>query len=153
VNCKKTNFDIGGHLHDGGTNVNVYQNNKVICDSKAEYEGGNGMAHAPSTPAAAPKAASAPKAAKGAAAPKPAGGMAGMAGMQHSKRDGPHNANDGMAHIKQMSTCSAIGPIKKGDTIFIDANYDFTKFMGMKKNTGGYSDVMGIAILYLAVIV
>jgi hypothetical protein len=52
-----------------------------------------------------------------------------------------------------MSTCSALGPVKKGDTIFIDANYDFNKFMGMKKNTGGYSDVMGIAILYLAVVV
>jgi hypothetical protein len=77
-----------------------------------------------------------------------------MAGMEHghTKRDGPHNANDGMAHIKQMSTCSAMGPIKKNDTIHIDANYDFDKYMGMKTNSGGYSDVMGIAILYMAVV-
>jgi hypothetical protein len=141
----------GGHLHDGGTNVNVYQNNKVICNSRAEYEGGNGSPHAPST--AAPAAGAAPAKPAGAAPAKPAKQAGGMAGMQHShgRRDGPHNANDGMAHIKQMSTCSAMGPVKKGDTIFIDANYDFGKYMGMKKNTGGYSDVMGIAILYMAV--
>jgi len=101
---------VGGHLHDGGVNVNVYQNNKVICDSRASYtQPGHKM-----------------------------------------KRDGPHG-NDGMAHIKQMTTCSALGPLKKGDKIFIDANYDFTKYAGMKSKQGAYTEVMGIAILYAAV--
>lgn len=89
----------------------------------------------------------------GAAAPAaaPAQGMEGMAGMKGMvRRDGgPHKA--GEVHIKQMGTCSALGPLKKGDTVFIDANYDFQKFAGMKSNKGSYSDVMGIAILYIAV--
>lgn len=127
------------HLHDGGTNVNIYLNDKVMCDSKAEYEGGMGDMGAAAAPAAA---APAP------AAPAPAKGMAGMKGMV--RRDGgPHKP--GEVHIKQMSTCSALGPLKKGDTVFIDANYDFQKFAGMKSNKGSYSDVMGIAILYIAV--
>jgi len=37
---------VGGHLHDGGTNVKVMQKPavgaaQVLCDSKAEYEGPN----------------------------------------------------------------------------------------------------------------
>jgi hypothetical protein len=114
-----------------------------MCNSKAEYEGGMGDMGAMAAPAAA-----------AAAAPAKAGGMDGMDGMAGMKgmvrRDGgPHKA--GEVHIKQMSTCSALGPLKKGDTIFIDANYDFQKFAGMKSTKGAYTDVMGIAILYIAV--
>jgi len=57
-----------------------------------------------------------------------------------------------MAHIKQMSTCSDLGQIKKGDRIWIEAYYDLSKYAAMKKKNGGYADVMGIAILYLAVV-
>lgn len=130
------------HLHDGGTNVNIYLNNNVMCNSKAEYEGGMGDMGA-MAPAAAP--------AKAKATPAKAGGMEGMAGMKGVvRRDGgPHKS--GEAHIKQMGTCSALGPLKKGDTIFIDANYDFGKFAGMKSKAGAYTEVMGIAILYIAV--
>src|SRR5262245_15823180 len=31
---------IGGHLHDGGTNITIAQNGRVVCDSVATY-GGN----------------------------------------------------------------------------------------------------------------
>jgi hypothetical protein len=106
-----------------------------MCNSKAEYEGGMGDMGA-MAPAAAPAKAGEMK------------DMAGMKGMV--RRDGgPHKA--GEVHIKQMSTCSALGPLKKGDTIFIDANYDFGKFAGMKSKAGSYTEVMGIAILYIAV--
>lgn len=83
--------------------------------------------------------------------PAKAGDMKGMAGMKGMvRRDGgPHKA--GEAHIKQMGTCSALGPIKKGDTVYIDANYDFGKYAGMKSKAGAYTEVMGIAILYIAV--
>jgi hypothetical protein len=35
---------IGGHLHDGGVNVDVFLNDKPICDSRASYskDGGHG---------------------------------------------------------------------------------------------------------------
>jgi len=28
---------LGGHIHDGGVNTEIYQNNKLICDSRANY--------------------------------------------------------------------------------------------------------------------
>jgi hypothetical protein len=28
---------VGGHIHDGGLNTEIYQNGKLICDSKAKY--------------------------------------------------------------------------------------------------------------------
>lgn len=135
----RTNM-AGRHLHDGGTNVNIYLNNNVMCNSKAEYDSGMGDMGGMAAPAA-------PAPAKAA----PAKGMEGMAGMKGMvRRDGgPHKA--GEAHIKQMGTCSALGPVKKGDAIFIDANYDFQKYAGMKSSKGSYTDVMGIAILYIAV--
>ena len=66
-----------------------------------------------------------------------------------TRRDGPASA-DGKAHIRLMTTCSSMGPIKKGDQIFIDAVYDFQKHEGMKSKAGAYTEVMGIAILYAA---
>lgn len=123
-----------------------------MCNSKAEYEGGMGDMGGAAAPAAAAPAAVVPAAAAPTPAkPAPAKGMEGMAGMKGVvRRDGgPQKA--GEAHIKQMGTCSSLGPLKKGDTVSIDANYDLQKYAGMKSNKGSYSDVMGIAILYVAV--
>jgi hypothetical protein len=67
------------------------------------------------------------------------------------RRDGgPHGTSDGKPHINVMTTCSNLGPIKKGDTVFIDANYDFNKFEGMKSKAGAFTEIMGIAIMYAA---
>jgi hypothetical protein len=149
---------VGGHLHDGGTNVLVVQTlaspgpggekTKIICDSQAQYEGGGGHGASSTAPKAAPKAAAPKSAAKGASKSAP---VARSLGLSFSRRDGPHSGNDGMAHIKKMTTCSRLGPLKKGDTIHIQANYDFNKRQAMKTSSGGYAAVMGIAILYMAV--
>jgi len=60
--------------------------------------------------------------------------------------------NEDMPHIESMKTCGGkeLGPLKVGDEIHIDANYDFNKHMGMKSNRGGYAEIMGIAILFIA---
>lgn len=120
----------GGHLHDGGINLLIKNNQNTVCDSIATYtkageEGGGLMAAAPG---------------------KKSGGGS-MTGMSHSRRDGgPHGAvGDGQRHIKQMSTCSMLGPVKKGDVIHIEANYDYSQFPGIKS-----TEIMGIAILYSA---
>jgi hypothetical protein len=82
--------------------------------------------------------------------------MGDMKDMKSTLRDaskgvvGQHG-EPGDNHIKKMSTCSSLGPLKKGDRIYIDANYDFGKFEGMKSKAGAYTEVMGIAILYIAV--
>jgi hypothetical protein len=99
-----------GHLHDGGKDVKVYLNDKVICDSNAIY-GGRGYVESASA-------------------------MGDMASM---------------AHIGKMTTCVNMGEMKKGDTIHIDANYDFTAHPGMKNTAGGLSDIMGISVLYTAI--
>ena len=63
------------------------------------------------------------------------------------------HGNEDIPHIETMSTCAglALGPLKLGDEIHIDASYDFAKHMGMTSNRGGYAEIMGIAILYVAV--
>jgi hypothetical protein len=53
-NCLKTDTLLGGHLHDGGVNAAIYQNDKLLCDSRASYAMGNstGMGGRHSTTAA-----------------------------------------------------------------------------------------------------
>jgi hypothetical protein len=98
--------------------LNVYQNNKVICASKARYGAGSSHTH---------KRRSA----------------------THSERSGRFSRRDGAEmHIQEMSVCSNMGPIKKGDVIKIDAQYDFGKYQGMKGPNGKYTAIMGIAIMY-----
>jgi len=112
---------VGGHLHDGGTHLDILVNNKVICKSDAKYTISSG-----NTP------------------------------MPMRKRDGPgghgggaaapgHGTADGKPHIREMSTCTMMGKINKGDRIHIEANYEFSKFPGMKA-----TEIMGIAIMYAA---
>ncbi|KAF1813274.1 hypothetical protein P152DRAFT_481382 [Eremomyces bilateralis CBS 781.70] len=99
-----------GHLHDGGVNVNVYLNDKVICDSQATYS------------------------------------TTTMGGMAMS------DGHDGDAHIATMSGCTNIGPVKQGDKLRIEANYDLDKHAPMHNHgdSGGLAAVMGIAIMYIA---
>jgi hypothetical protein len=116
-----SNFDgillgTGGHLHDGGMNVEVFQNKKMICDSTAGYGG----------------------------AAYTGGGSATAASPSSSDMNS-------MEHISEMSTCNDLGQIKKGDQVWITANYDFGKHMGMKTASGKMDEVMGIAIMYAAV--
>jgi hypothetical protein len=111
----------GGHLHDGASSLQVYLNDKVICDSIAVYsdKGGGGMA-----------------AAKG-LRKRQHEGMAGM--------DAGHGGEK-PKHIDHQEVClfpSGI-PFNKGDTMHLQANYDFTKFTGMKNAKGELDEVMGI---------
>jgi hypothetical protein len=53
-NGVETDISLGGHLHDGGINTAIYQNDKLLCDSKASYAMGDstGMGGGHSTTAA-----------------------------------------------------------------------------------------------------
>jgi len=138
---------VGGHLHDGGLTVNIYQNKQVICASQAQYGVGSsdGSAVKNQPPTHGDSRASTPK---GGA---PAKALPSSDGHQMVRRDGgPHGGMDGKPHIKAMTVCTNMGKIKKGDTFYIDANYDFTKHEGMKSPAGAYTEVMGIAIMYAA---
>jgi hypothetical protein len=153
----------GGHLHDGGTQVEIIVDKKVICTSVPTYgtdeeamaradiakKGGIAKASVGKVAARqAPKSQSpAPPAAAAAKQDPPAGGHSHMGGK----------------HIIAMSICAdnksgvkdipisplGITQLKKGQSWVLKAYYDYTKYPGMKKgNTGGMSTVMGISIMY-----
>ncbi|KAF1990167.1 hypothetical protein K402DRAFT_460864 [Aulographum hederae CBS 113979] len=90
---------VAGHLHDVSENVNVYINDKVICDSKAIY--GTSVADWDS---ANSNSTSAPPTNR----------------YTLSKRH--EDPMDGMPHIVRMSFCRNIGALKQGETIRVDAN-------------------------------
>jgi hypothetical protein len=112
---------IGGHLHDGGTVLNIQQNGKTICASKANYALG-GHSHKKRS----------------------------ISHMM-TRRDGPSTGlGDGKLHIDYMTTCTNMGRLKVGDRVQIKANYDYSKHSPMKTKGGGNAAIMGIAIMYLA---
>jgi len=108
---------VGGHLHDGGTLLNIYKNNDVICASDANYGTGGGHSH-------------------------------GRRSIEKRQGNGP--SADGKEHIQKMTTCSMMGPVSPNDQIWIDAQYDFNKHKGFQSKSGAFTEVMGIAIMYLA---
>jgi len=109
---------VGGHLHDGGSVLNIYKNQQVICSSKANYGRGGGHGH-------------------------------GRRMIEKRQGAGPEST-DGKEHIQQMSTCTMMGAVSPSDQIWIDAEYDFNKHKGFQSPSGAFTEVMGIAIMYLA---
>jgi hypothetical protein len=86
----------GGHMHDGGTNIEIFQNDKLICTSIPVY-GKSGGEHG---------------------------------AMGSSEGGSTHNME--IEHIVGQSRCSFPDgiPIKKGDKMYIRANYDFRQHPG-----------------------
>jgi len=117
---------VGGHLHDGGVDLDIIEGKTKLCTSKASYGetkeyltfGGKGGGH---------------------------GGMAGM----NNGHDTPE------AHISRMTACYIdrvlpVTHVKKGQQWYVEAHYDYNKFQGMK-DKGYQSEVMAIALMYVAV--
>lgn len=64
---------------------------------------------------------------------------------------GVGHENEDMPHIEDMSSCDLLAPFSKGQQFWIDAHYDYEKHSGMKSISGGQAEIMGIAIMYIAV--
>jgi len=123
------------HMHDGGTSTEIFRNGEVICDSKPYYanstKGGMGSMGG-------------------------GGGAPAMGGHSHGGRikkrqhdsmpGGGHGGASGSAHIDSNPPCVFQDgiPVKKGDSMWIKANYDFNKHAGMKNNKGELDEVMSI---------
>jgi hypothetical protein len=91
-------------MHDGGTNLALYINNKLACDS-AQFYNRNGTVV---------------KAIKGT--------------KELAARDGPgHGGFDG-EHIISPGACVDYGTIKKGDVLKSQSYYDFDQFKTMAHN-------------------
>jgi hypothetical protein len=135
---------VGGHVHDGGVNLEVITNGQVNCNSSAYY-GSNEEAR---KRADILRAGGVPSANLPPSMPMAAGG-------------GGHDHASGQ-HIIAMGVCGEladfagspssplrINKVQKGQVWQIKAYYDYKKFMGMKSNSGGMDSVMGISIMFV----
>ncbi|KAF1980842.1 hypothetical protein K402DRAFT_468002 [Aulographum hederae CBS 113979] len=119
-----------GHLHDGGTEVKMFKNSQLVCDSKATYGMTNGGAAKPMEP--------------GAAHGESTEAESAHRGHEKIRRD---EMDPNMPHIATMSGCASFGIFKRGDTFHIEASYDVGKWMPMEAASGEASTVMGIAVM------
>lgn len=118
-NAKKNGLILGvnSHMHDGGLQTDVYQNEKVVCSSKSQYSmslsgGMGGMSHSKRS-------------------------IDGPGSIEQVKTRGSRirrqEKNLASMHIDHMEGCTFPGteiPLKKGDSMFLKVDYDFDKFPG-----------------------
>jgi hypothetical protein len=113
---------IGGHIHDGGTNIEIFQNKKMICNSTALY----GM-----TP--------------GYVEPMSLMSMGSMSMNMSGMNVGIDNV-----HISNMSTCYDVGMLNKGDNLTVQAFYNTNLHAPMLGTNGTLEPIMGISLVYVA---
>jgi hypothetical protein len=139
----------GGHLHDGGTKLDILADKKVVCTSVPTY-GTDEQARIRATAAI-----------KGDIAPLP--DQSAMSA--HSSMPGMSGGSGHMSanHIIAMSICAdnesglknmpistlGIHRVKKGQNWTLKAYYDYNAHTGMKGSLGSMSSVMGISIMYV----
>jgi hypothetical protein len=116
---------VDTHLHDGGLNVDIRRNGRSICNSISKY---------------------------GESEKYRSKAMEMESGGKGSKMmTMPTNTE----HISSQSACyyesHNLGHLKKGDKLAMTGFYDYKEHAGMPKNNGKQSDVMVIAIMYVAV--
>lgn len=154
-----------GHVHDGGVNVNVLQNGKLICDSVATYggdpaftDGGDGMAGIDDDPHAHHHHDENGNDVDGDDDHHHDDGHDDDHDDEHEEdHDHTHkvkrHGDDGpLVHISHMSGCSAMAlPLKKGDVMSVRVQYDLSKHPAMASHHGGLEPIMGIGIIYAAI--
>jgi hypothetical protein len=124
-----------GHMHDGGTDMQLFVGNRMVCKSIMHYSGG-------------------PKAAGGNMQGMSHGGGNEMAGMSHghkralNRRDGGGHGGHGGAHISAPGACTDFGSVKMGDSLKAVAHYDATKHVLMEMN-GKKEKLMGNMRVYI----
>jgi hypothetical protein len=147
---------VGGHIHDGGTHLDIIAGSEVACTSSAYYGSGEqARARADIIKAGGVPNATIDQSMSPSSMSMPAGKSGGGGG------GGGHDHASGK-HIIAMSVCgtlagyngSPVSPLKvakvtKGQSWTIRAYYDYKKFNGMKSNSGGMDNVMGIAIMFV----
>jgi len=136
---------MGGHIHDGGTHLDILMNKEVVCTSAAYY-------------ASNEEARKRADIVKSGGVPLP---------LSNTTASGPVDAGHGHAggqHIVAMSVCgemsgwagSPVYPlkskvVKKGQSWTVNAYYDYKKHAGMKNNRGAMDNIMGISIMFVKV--
>jgi hypothetical protein len=158
------NFDgeilhAGGHLHDGGTELDLVVDGKVVCKSIPTYgTDQESMIRARAAIRGEVLPLSGKDSSSSAVRDSSRAALDGPGG-----KDGGH-AHSGGKHIIAMTICSEnkmglknypitpldIKTLKKGQSWALRAYYDYNTYPGMKKgNTQTMSNVMGIAVMYV----
>lgn len=117
-------ISMGGHLHDGGTHIDIYKNYQTICQPHAYYGQTAGYWD-----------------------------QAGMAmTMNDTMTDMQMDMGDmRMPHISTMGYCqSPIGSIMPDDVIGLNAYYNLTEYSPMLNSDGSDAEIMGISLIYVA---
>ena len=111
---------VVGHLHDGGVNLQVFNNrgndNTTICDCQSAYGQNPGYIDAGDSMSMSSNM-----------------NMAGHAG----------------EHISSISECST-GELNLGDQLSVTAFYNTTEYAAMQNPDGSLVPIMGIGIMYVA---
>jgi len=153
-----------GHMHDGGTHMDLLVAGKAVCESmmhynsRAGYTLGGGDKKKPAKAAAAEEEeeaveeAPAPKKAKTTKTAKSSSGGA-MAGMAHGhdRRDG-HGGHGGagmkMEHISDPGACTDFGSVTKGSVLTSKAYYD-AELHPLMAHNGKKENLMGNMRVYI----
>lgn len=128
---------MGAHLHDGGTHLEIQNNNNLECDCVAEYGQspeyiGNDMP-------------------MGAVSSKMSMSMSMSMAMPSSTSSPPSSTANPNIHISNISTCTNKGTVNIGDEWSITAYYDGSQHALMESSANGtLAPIMGIALLYVA---
>jgi hypothetical protein len=119
------------HMHDGGTHVDLYINDKLSCSSLMFYNARPGYGTA--------------------IVPREQQGLAGQAKYaMSSTQDQPHagHALFGGKHISDPGMCTSWGRVEQGDKMRVTAYYD-TKNFGAMSHKGKVEEQMGILRVYV----
>jgi hypothetical protein len=116
-----------GHMHDGGTHVELYVNDKMVCDSRMFYNA------------------------------RPGYGDLTIARHGHSvrrskslsRRDGVGSHDPfGGKHISDPGHCTGFGRVEKGDRMHVQAYYN-TKEYDVMSHKGAVEEQMGILRVFV----
>ncbi|KAK0672081.1 hypothetical protein QBC41DRAFT_383457 [Cercophora samala] len=148
---------VMGHVHDGGTGVEVVRNGGVVCRGEARYGETEGYISGPGHDddgeygghVEEKRFWRGPGKGKGKGKNRGKGKGKGK-GTVPGDDDGeepPISPRQGV-HISSISTCALPGRIEKGDEWTVKANYDFSKHAPMVHG-GALAPVMGISLMYV----
>jgi len=114
-----------GHLHDGGTHLEVLRNNATACDCVAAYGQSTGYIDGGSMNMNM--------------------SMPGMSGTMDM-----NGTSTSMEHISSISACTG-GQVKVGEAWTVTAFYNTSEYTPMMNTDGSLTSVMGISLFYVAV--
>jgi hypothetical protein len=123
-------LQAAGHLHDGGTSVDLFQNGEIFCNSEASYSTTGGRAHH-----------------HGRRSEYLESHPLDTVDLHVRQLKGGDYSNTEIPHIADIKRCNFPQgrQLRPGDGLYIAANYDLVKYPGVKEANGKIDMIMGMA--------